>query len=305
MAEMARRLYESAGRLQSPTLLVRGAQSDLVSDESVAEFLAAVPHASYVDISGAGHMVAGDDNDAFTTAVADFLHLHVGVDPAEDDRRALRERAAQALRRLGHALVAHEGANDDLAELAGLAERTAARLEATPARDRLAEFLARPPNAPDEAAEEELVLARHTMVGGVENPFSLDARYWRVGDEVRAEATLGSGFEGAPGRAHSGAVSALITETMAAALDAVGISALTVGLDLRYLGPIPLHVPLHLRARATPTDAEHLSVSCTGSSGGRPFVEATGTFAPVDLSRLAAELEGRTGPVERTGAGGR
>ena len=29
-------------------------------------FLAAVPHATYVDVAGAGHMVAGDQNDTFT-----------------------------------------------------------------------------------------------------------------------------------------------------------------------------------------------------------------------------------------------
>ena len=185
-------------------------------------------------------------------------------------------------------------------------------------RDRLAEMLARFPDAADadaadsaesaeaaqdagaaHGAEGELVFARHTMVGGVENPFSLEARYRRVGEEVRAEATLGPGFEGAPGRAHAGAVSALITETMAAALDAVGITALTVGLDLRYVGPIPLHVPLHLRARADDGDGERLTVGCTGTAAGRPFVEATGTFARVDLSRLAAELEGRGAPVGR------
>lgn len=35
--------------------------------------LEVVPHAEAVDVSGTGHMVAGDDNDAFTSAVADFL----------------------------------------------------------------------------------------------------------------------------------------------------------------------------------------------------------------------------------------
>ena len=34
------------------------------------------PSIEYVDVSGAGHMVAGDRNDAFTEAVADFLDRH-------------------------------------------------------------------------------------------------------------------------------------------------------------------------------------------------------------------------------------
>lgn len=74
MAGMAAQLHDAARRVEVPTLLVRGAESDLVSAESVQEFLAVVPHAGYVDVSGTGHMVAGDDNDAFTTAVLDFLN---------------------------------------------------------------------------------------------------------------------------------------------------------------------------------------------------------------------------------------
>ena len=34
---------------------------------------AAVPHAESVDVSGTGHMVAGDKNDIFTDAVMEFL----------------------------------------------------------------------------------------------------------------------------------------------------------------------------------------------------------------------------------------
>ncbi len=59
----------SAGSLR----LVRGAASELVSEESARDFLSLVPHADYVDVSGAAHMVAGDRNDAFSNAVLEFL----------------------------------------------------------------------------------------------------------------------------------------------------------------------------------------------------------------------------------------
>ena len=39
-------------------------------------FLDLVPEAEFVDVAGTGHMVAGDDNDAFTEAVAEFLTRH-------------------------------------------------------------------------------------------------------------------------------------------------------------------------------------------------------------------------------------
>ncbi len=66
-------LLDGAQRITAPTLLVRGALSDVVSPQTVAEFLNVVPHAETVDVSGTGHMLAGDDNDAFTAAVTDFL----------------------------------------------------------------------------------------------------------------------------------------------------------------------------------------------------------------------------------------
>lgn len=66
----------AAGRLTIPTLLVRGRLSDVVSEDNAEEFLRAVPHAEYVDLHGAGHMVAGDKNDVFTDAVADFIERH-------------------------------------------------------------------------------------------------------------------------------------------------------------------------------------------------------------------------------------
>lgn len=72
--QIATQLLEGAARITAPTLLVRGAMSDLVSPDTVEEFLATVPHATAVDVSDTGHMVAGDDNDAFTNAVLNFLH---------------------------------------------------------------------------------------------------------------------------------------------------------------------------------------------------------------------------------------
>ena len=59
--------------LSVPTLLVRGRMSEIVSEEGVREFLEMVPHAEYVDVEDASHMVAGDRNDVFCEAVIDFL----------------------------------------------------------------------------------------------------------------------------------------------------------------------------------------------------------------------------------------
>ena len=66
-------LIEAARRIQIPALLVRGASSELVREAHAKEFLELVPHADYVDVSGARHMVAGDRNDHFSAAVLSFI----------------------------------------------------------------------------------------------------------------------------------------------------------------------------------------------------------------------------------------
>jgi pimeloyl-ACP methyl ester carboxylesterase len=59
-----------------PMLLVRGHVSDLVTQERADEFIARFPEIDFVDVGGAGHMVAGDRNDLFAGAVVDFLARH-------------------------------------------------------------------------------------------------------------------------------------------------------------------------------------------------------------------------------------
>ncbi|MGI9124805.1 MAG: alpha/beta fold hydrolase [Mycobacterium sp.] len=66
-------LERATTALTIPILLIRGKLSDVVSPEGVEDFLAKVPNAEFVELSGAGHTAAGDDNDAFTEAVVDFV----------------------------------------------------------------------------------------------------------------------------------------------------------------------------------------------------------------------------------------
>ncbi len=73
MEEMNQRLLDAARSVAAPLLLVRGGQSDLVTEEVAKDFVAQVPGAEYFDVAHTGHMVAGDDNDAFTSAVLEFL----------------------------------------------------------------------------------------------------------------------------------------------------------------------------------------------------------------------------------------
>jgi pimeloyl-ACP methyl ester carboxylesterase len=74
------RIVEAARNVRVPTMLVRGRQSDIVSEAGAAELLELIPGARFVDVKDAWHMVAGDDNDVFTASLAEFLD-----DVARDD----------------------------------------------------------------------------------------------------------------------------------------------------------------------------------------------------------------------------
>jgi pimeloyl-ACP methyl ester carboxylesterase len=71
------RLFRAGRRV--PLLLIRGAQSDVLSDANVGHFLQAFPDAHVLDVAGAGHMVAGDSNDVFTQGILDFLGKYLPV----------------------------------------------------------------------------------------------------------------------------------------------------------------------------------------------------------------------------------
>lgn len=66
-------LSDAADKLTLPTLLVRGGLSDVLSEDGAQSFLKQCPHAEYVSVKDAAHMVAGDRNDIFAGSVVSFL----------------------------------------------------------------------------------------------------------------------------------------------------------------------------------------------------------------------------------------
>ena len=66
-------IAEAASKIGCPVLLISGGRSDLVSEKTVEEFRALVPHTRHAHLPQATHMVAGDDNDTFTATVLEYL----------------------------------------------------------------------------------------------------------------------------------------------------------------------------------------------------------------------------------------
>lgn len=74
-------LERVSSRVTIPTLLIRGGQSDIVDDAGVAEMRRLVPQTEVCEIPAAGHMIAGDSNDAFNDSMLAFLKRHMPPSP--------------------------------------------------------------------------------------------------------------------------------------------------------------------------------------------------------------------------------
>ena len=68
-------LWEPLRRITSPTLLVRGADSDVLCVDVAKRMIDALPEGRLVEIPGAGHPVPMDQPEAFARAVRAFLSV--------------------------------------------------------------------------------------------------------------------------------------------------------------------------------------------------------------------------------------
>jgi len=60
-------------KISSPTLIIRGARSDILSDEAAQKFARTLPRARWVRVEGAGHNVQGDNPRGLLEAIDPFL----------------------------------------------------------------------------------------------------------------------------------------------------------------------------------------------------------------------------------------
>jgi proline-specific peptidase len=66
-------LWEPLGRITCPTLIVRGAESDILSPDVAKRMLEALPGGRLVEVAGAAHTVPGDKPEEFARIVRSFL----------------------------------------------------------------------------------------------------------------------------------------------------------------------------------------------------------------------------------------
>ncbi len=66
-------LWDALKAIGCPTLVVRGADSDIVSTASMTEMIRSIPNARGVEVPSAGHLVPGDNPAGFIEVIGPFL----------------------------------------------------------------------------------------------------------------------------------------------------------------------------------------------------------------------------------------
>ena len=208
--------------------------------------------------------------------------------PADDSAvghsSTARFATARALRRLAHAMVAHQADDRLLEEVGRSADELTRRIEAAPERTHALllggpRMFLGPEESPNTGFPDGLVTGRA-------NPMGFGAGTRREGDEAVLTVTLGSAFEGAPGRAHGGVVATLIDKTMGMVLHIVGAPAFTGRLTVNYRAGTPLNVPLEARSRMAHRDGRKLMLTAELRHGDTLLADADAIFVVVDPERF-------------------
>jgi acyl-coenzyme A thioesterase PaaI-like protein len=212
-----------------------------------------------------------------------------------------RTRAAAALRRLGHAIVAHDVETELLERIVELTDRTTATVEAGAERKRQVDELKRRQWRTPPEDGEQMSHFRECIVSGDMNPMGIGIKVWRDGDEAAASFRLGPAFEGAPERAHGGITAAVFDDVMGYALLLNRTPAFTGRLTINYLAPVPIGPELTVRSRLRSRNGRKLWIDAEMHLGEHLVAEAEGLFIAVPPERLGLPSDG-TSEVSTAGA---
>lgn len=183
--------------------------------------------------------------------------------------------AAGAMRRLNDLLVAHDGGDELLLEIASALDSWSDRLRSTPLHsftpsDMRADTGAGPP------ADGE-VIEHHDRcpVSGAAHPGSYGLTARRVGDEVHCHTVLGPACEGPPGRAHGGIVAALFDDATAFLTKLLAEPCFAAQLTVNYRQGVPLGVPITIRAWVARRDGRKIYTEAVAEHDGERIADAT------------------------------
>ena len=106
-------------------------------------------------------------------------------------------------------------------------------------------------------------------------------------DGVVARVVLRKAFEGAPGRAHGGIVAAVFDDVTGFVIGQLREPAFTGELTVRYVAPVPVEVPLEMRARLDGRERRKLFISAEARDGDKVVATCHAIYITVDPTKFA------------------
>lgn len=213
---------------------------------------------------------------------------------SESETTEERIAAAAALRRLGHALVGHDVDDRVLLEISEKADEFLSAVEKGPSRSRPIEDLKRRMFERIPAESEVIDHYAECVVSGTANPMGLGIQVSREGNSAVSRVTLGPAYEGAPGRAHGGIISAVFDEVMSYVLSIIQTPAFTGRLTVSYRAPAPLNRPLEFTARLSDRDGRKIFITAEAIDGETLIAKGEGLFIAIPPERLGLGIPGDT-----------
>jgi uncharacterized protein (TIGR00369 family) len=130
----------------------------------------------------------------------------------------------------------------------------------------------------------------HCFGCGLENRTGLRLRFSTDEDNnIVCHLRLAARFAGPPGHAHGGIIATLLDEAMSKSTRARGILAMTRHMEVEYLRPVPLGVPLTLAAQHTgATGRRNHTEAQLKDASGQVLATAKAVFVTVTPEMLKA-----------------
>lgn len=225
--------------------------------------------------------------------------MSAAVDPSAEldaENVAARERLADAIRALNHALVGHLAPTGSVLAAAEQVEHLVDVLRHGPRRVRDTSRLAGRYLEPLPADGDVLLTSPERPFAGRANPYGIPLEVWYRAPWVETELVLGAAYEGAPGRSHGGVVAAIFDDLTGFVLSTVGVMAYTGRLTVHYRAGVPLDVPVLFRARLAQREGRKLFVEAEGRAGDEQVLAAAeALFIQIPSERLGLPPGLRTG----------
>lgn len=136
----------------------------------------------------------------------------------------------------------------------------------------------------------------YSLVTGTAHPVAPPVTVEPVHGGVRGTFRLAERHEGGPGLAHGGILCLVLDHLLGEAALAAGVGGMTVGLDVRFLAPTPLHVDLEVLTRVEEVDGRKVRLVGEIRYDGTPTARASALFVQLDraaASRLFPQLADR------------